>query len=306
QPTFLALLHPDPITIGVLAEVVYEEVYQGAKCFMSLSSTGKGVLNLNGNAVIDAPTCSVHVNSSSSDAVDLNGSGTEITSESNCFVGGVQSGLSRIQPPPEDFCPFLPDPFDEYPLPSYGNCDYYNYKVTANKTEMLEPGVYCDDLTIGSGATVSFKSGLYVIKDGEFRTTGGASLTGHGVSFLFAGDDVAVNFSGGTTFDFIAMATGELAGFVFFFDPDADLSHTSSFSGNSSTYFEGIMYFGKRNVTVDGEGAVNTHSPFSALIANTVTLNGNASIHFAVEDDYKDLPVPEELYNKSITPRLAR
>lgn len=306
QPTFLALLHPEPITIGVLAEVAYTEVYEGAKCFMSLSKTGKGVLNLNGNAVVDAKNCGVHVNSNSSDAVDLNGSGTALMAESNCFVGGVQSGLSRIQPPPEEECPYLPDPFDEHPLPAVGSCDHFNFKVTANKTVALEPGVYCDDLTIGSGATVFFQPGLYVIKDGAFRTTGAATLFGEGVTFFFTGDDVALNFSGGTTFHFVAMDSGVLAGFVVFFDPAADMSWTSSFSGNSNTYFEGVLYFGLRDVTVDGEGEVNSGSPFSSLIANTITLNGNATIHFNVAEGYKDLPIPEELYTKSITPYLVR
>ncbi|MCG6857877.1 MAG: Tad domain-containing protein [Salaquimonas sp.] len=306
QPTFISLFHPDPVTIGVLAEVAYNEVYTGAKCFMSLSETGKGVLNLNGNAIIDAPTCGVQVNSKSSDAVDLNGSGTEITAQSNCFVGGVQSGLSRIQPPPEDYCPVLPDPFDEYPLPTVGTCKYYDLKINANQNVTLEPGVYCGGLSIGSGAHVFFKPGLYTMKNGVFKTTGGAYLWGDGVTFFFTGDDIAVSFSGGTTFHFVAMATGPLAGFVFFFDPDSDTSLASSFAGNSDTYFEGILYFGRRNVTVDGEGSVNTASPFSSLIGNTITLNGNANIHFAVEPGYSKLPVPEELYTKAITPRLIR
>lgn len=306
QPAFLKLVHPDPMQINVTATVAYTQVYEGAKCFMSLSETGKGVLNLNGNAVIDAPTCGVHVNSSSSDAVDLNGSGTSITAQSNCFVGGVQSGYSRIQPPLEDECHVLPDPFDEYPLPSFGNCDHYSYKVNANKSVTLEPGVYCDNLSIGSGADVTFAPGLYVIKDGRFKTTGGATLSGDGVSFLFTGDDVAVDFSGGTTFHLVAMDSGELAGFLFFFDPDADLTQTSSFSGNSSTYFEGILHFGRRDVSVSGGGVVNTGSPLSVLIANTITLNGNAQINFAVDEDATDLPIPDEIYNKSISPYLVQ
>ncbi len=314
QPTFLSLMHPDPLPIRVIAEVAYGAQYTGAKCFMSLSETGKGVLNLNGNAVVDARNCGVHVNSNSDDAVDLNGNGTEIIAKDNCFVGGVQSGYARIYPPPEEVCHVLPDPFEEHKKPVPGNCNYTDYKVNANKTVTLSPGVYCGGISIGSGANVTFSQGLYVIKDGEFKTTGSASLTGEGVTFYFTGDDVALNFSGGTTFHLVAMNLNQataagapsMAGFIVFFDPQADLTNTSAFSGNSSTYFEGVLYFGRRDVTVNGEGEINTGSPFSSLIADTITLNGNGFINFRVDEGYKDLPVPDELFTKIITPYLVR
>ncbi len=306
QPGFLSLMHPGPVTIGVLAEVTYNEVYTGAKCFVSLSETGKGVFNLNGNAIIEAPTCGVQVNSNSPDAVDLNGSGTEIQSQSNCFVGGVQSGMSRIQPPPQDECPVLPDPFDEYDLPEVGACNFYDTKINANATVTLYPGVYCGGINVGSGAVVTFDDGLFIIKDGELKTTGSASLIGDGVSFFFTGEDIAVNFSGGTTYHLVAMDDGPIAGFVFFFDPNGSTKLTSAISGNAGTYFEGISYFGRRDLTVNGEGTVNADSPFSVLFANTITLNGNADIHLKVDSKYKDLPIPEELFTKAISPRLVK
>jgi hypothetical protein len=315
EPTFLKLMHPGPVDIGVLAEVAYSQVYEGAKCFMALSETGKGVLNLNGNAVVDARNCGVHVNSESDDAVDLNGNGTEINSASNCFVGGIQSGGARIFPPPEESCYILPDPFEDHDIPSYNeNCTYSDVKVNANKTVTLLPGVYCGGISIGSGAKVTFSSGLYVIKDGEFKTTGDATLTGNGVGFFFTGTGVALNFSGSTTFQLVAMNTvqaqsagaPELAGFIVFFDPLADMSQTSSFSGNSNTYFEGVLYFGRRDITINGEGEINTGSPFASVVANTITLNGNGLIYLQVKEGYNDLPIPDELYEKIVTPYLVR
>lgn len=314
EPTFLKLMHPAPVPIRVVAEVGFGAQYTGAKCFMSLSETGKGVLNLNGNAVVDARSCGVHVNSNSADAVDLNGNGTKIVAKNNCFVGGVQSGESRIYPPPEETCYVLPDPFDEVQTPTVGNCNYTDFKVGGNRTVTMSPGVYCGGISIGSGAKVTFSQGLYVIKNGEFQTTGNATLVGDGVTFYFTGNDIALNFSGGTTFSFKAMNVTQataaeaptMAGFVIFFDPLSDLSETSAFSGNSNTYFEGILYFGRRDVTVNGEGEINTGSPFASLIANTITLNGNGLIYFKVTDGYTGLPIPDELYTKVITPYLIR
>jgi hypothetical protein len=308
-------MHPDPVDIGVLAEVAYSQVYEGAKCFMALSETGKGVLNLNGNAIIDARNCGVHVNSESDDAVDLNGNGTEINSASNCFVGGIQSGGARIFPPPEETCYILPDPFEDHAVPTHSeNCGYTDFSVNGNRTLTIQPGVYCGGISIGSGANVTFSKGLYVIKDGEFKTTGNATLTGNGVAFYFIGDDVALNFSGGTTFHFVAMnkaeaqsaGASELAGFIVFFDPTADMSQTSAFSGNSNTYFEGVLYFGRRDITINGEGEINTGSPFASVVANTITLNGNGLIYLQVKEGYTDLPIPDELYEKIVTPYLVR
>jgi hypothetical protein len=186
--------------------------------------------------------------------------------------------------------------------------------VTANKSVTLLPGVYCGGISIGSGANVTFGSGLYVIKNGEFKTTGDAKLTGYGVGFFFTGTDVALNFSGSTTFKLVAMNTvqaqaagaPELAGFIVFFDPTADMSHTSSFSGNSNTYFEGVLYFGRRDITINGEGEINTGSPFASVVANTITLNGNGLIYLQVKDGYTALPIPDELYEKIVTPYLVR
>jgi hypothetical protein len=308
QPTFLALVHPEPVTIAVVSEVLYSIKYKGMKCFISLSETGRGVLNLNGNAIIDAEDCAVQVNSDSDDAVDLNGNGTWIRSANNCFVGGVESGLNRIYPPPEEVCGVMKDPFDQWETPevTQGKCDFNNFRVNANRTVTMQPGVYCGGISIGSGAKVTLSPGVYIIKDGEFKTTGTVSMVGNGVTFFFTGNDVALNFSGGTTFNLKAYDQGPLAGFLIFFAQGADKKLANAFSGNSSTYFEGILYFGRRDVTVNGEGDVNTGSPYSALIADTVTLNGNAQINFKVDKNATNLPVPDELYNKAIVARLIQ
>jgi hypothetical protein len=306
QPTFLALVHPDLVTIAVVSEVLYSIKYKGMKCFMSLSETGRGVLNLNGNAIIDAEDCAVQVNSSSDYAVDLNGNGTWIRSANNCFVGGVESGLNRIYPPPEPECGVMQDPFDEWETPVVGACNFNDFRVSGNRAATLQPGVYCGGISIGSGASVTLSPGVYIIKDGEFKTTGSVTMVGNGVTFFFTGEDVALNFSGGTTFNLTAHDEGPLAGFLVFFAVEADKKLASAFSGNSSTYFEGILYFGRRDVTVNGEGDVNTGSPYSALIADTVTLNGNAQINFKVDEDATVLPVPDELYNKAIVARLIQ
>jgi len=303
-PAFLKLFRYNEIKIGAYSEVEYNLGNDAIKCFIALDESAFNALNLVGNSIVGANQCAIHVNSSSNDAVDLNGSSTYITAQEVCIVGEVDSGLNRISPPPKD-CSVISDPFDNVDLPVVGNCDHHDFRKNNNGT--VYPGVYCGGITIGGGADVTFSPGLYVIKDGEFDASGDSSMTGEGVTFYLTGEDIRLNFGGGANFDFTAMSTGKLAGFIFYFDPNSPIATVASeFSGNSDTYFEGILYFGNHDVNINGEGAVNTTSPFSIIVANTIKLNGNATITFNVEADRTDLTPPPELYYRHVIARITK
>jgi Putative Flp pilus-assembly TadE/G-like len=309
-PSFLQIMRPGPFDMHVTAKVNYDETLGGRKCIVTLSPTGKGVFSFNGNANIEARNCSVHVNSASADAVDLNGNAF-IHSAENCFVGGVQSGLAAIDPPPLDYCRPIPYPFKDYATPTVGPCTYTNMKVKG-KTANLTPGVYCGGLDVASGVDVTLAPGLYIIKDGRFKTTGNVTITGNKVTFYFVGNNVALQFSGGTEFSLIAMdqataslkAGGKLAGFIVFFDQNATSTYTNAFSGGDFTYFEGVMNFGYHDLDINGNGEVNSHSPYSGIVANTIILNGNGTINFTIDPNATNLPILEELYYKQILVRL--
>ena len=131
-------------------------------------------------------------------------------------------------------------------------------------------------------------------------------MTGDGVTFYFTGEDVRLNINGGANFDFTAMSTGKLTGFIFYFDPNSPISQVASeFSGNSDTYFEGILYFGNHDVDINGEGAVNTTSPFSIMVADTIKMNGDATITFNVDVTKTDLIPPPELYYRHVSARIT-
>lgn len=308
EPAFVHLFRSEPLPIRVLSEVTYSYVKGDAKCMLSLSGTGRGALSLNGNANINAPGCDVHVNSVSPDAVDLNGNGTRVTAKENCLVGGVSSGLDRISPAPNYDCDEIPDPFGDMEVAHYrsADCTHNNFRTNGNRRIDMQPGVYCGGIDLGSKVEADFAPGLYVIKDGKFKTTGQAELRGDGVTFLFTGDGIELDFSGGTTFNFTAMATGDYAGFIIFFDPEADVTGSSSFSGGSTTFFEGILYFGQHPVEVNGNGEVNAGSALSVLIADTITLNGNATLNLRVDEANTDIELPDILFDKDIAAYLSK
>lgn len=305
DPAFLRAFGHNETKIGAFTEVAYAVNKEAVKCLISLNKTTNNALNLVGNSIIGANECAIHVNSSSYDAVDLDGGGTSITAQEVCIVGDVQSGLNRISPPPPKNCERIDDPFDNWELPVVGSCDYNNFMK--NNSGSIYPGVYCGGLSVGGNADITVEPGLYIIKDGEFNASGSARLYGDGVTFFLTGDDMRLNFGGNTNFDFTAMSTGELAGFIFYFDPASPISgSTSQFSGNPDTYFEGIMYLGGHEMEINGDGSVNTTSPFSIIVADTVKLNGNATVTFNVERDKTDLEVPDELFYRSVTARIIR
>lgn len=298
NPAFMGIAGYETVTVTAFAKVRYETAKLSVKCFVALDENSSDALNMVGNSIIGANACAVHVNSGSAEAIDLDGN-SSINAQDVCVAGGVASGLNRIIPTPSK-CSVISDPFDNVDLPSVGSCDHYDF--TKNDSGEIYPGVYCGGISIGGNAGITFKPGLYVIKDGIFKTASNTKFKGEGVTFFFTGDNIALSFGGGTTYELIAMSTGKLKGFIFYFDPNSDLSSTTSqFSGDNTTYFEGIMYFGRQRVDMNGNGSVNSTSPFSVIVADTIKMNGNASVTFNVDPANTDLVVPDELYYRDIT-----
>jgi Putative Flp pilus-assembly TadE/G-like len=304
SPSFLQLMRPGSFTMNIRSRAGYEEVGGIRKCVVALSATGKGVLSFNGHANIDARNCGVHVNSASPDSVDLSDGGT-IRSQNNCFVGGIGSAHSDIDPQPGSHCRQLPDLFTGIAAPSAGAaCDHRDLKVQGDHKVVLEPGIYCGGLDIGSGTALELESGLYIIRDGRFKTNGSVQMNGENVTLYFVGDAAALQLSADTDFHLTAMDKGPLAGFIVYFDQSAKSDVPNAFSGGDRTYFEGLMYYGYHDLDITLDGEVNSRSPYSAIVANRIGINGNGTLRFAIDPDATALPIPAELSANQIQVRL--
>src|SRR5436190_506598 len=268
-------------------------------CMMALNRTAQAALQLTGNASIsiNAPKCVVQVNSSSSRAVDMNGN-TRISSVENCFVGGVSTvGNSTLAPQPDTTCKPIPDPFANYDRPSVGSCTYTNYQLSGNQTVTLQPGVYCGGMSFSGHVNVTFAPGLYVIKDGVISESGG-TFTGNGVSFFLTGYNTSIQLSGQADWHLIAPTGGPLPGFAIFLDPDGPsglAGSTSSLSGQSELYFEGIVYLPKQEVTVSGSASVVAPSPYTSYIGDTLRFVGNGDLVINNDPALTPLPIPTAL-----------
>jgi hypothetical protein len=280
---FLGMFGINSINVSVNSTAAVSNTSSNAYyCVLALNDTAQSALNLTGNSsiTINAPNCVVQVNSNSRSAITTTGNAV-ISSSQNCFVGGVSdTGNSSVSPPPEAACSPLPDPFAAYPRPSVGSCDYTNYSLSGNKTVTLQPGVYCGGMNFSGKVDVTFNPGLYIIKDGTISESGG-TFNGDGVTFFLTGAGAAVQLSGQADWHIIAPLGGPLPGFAIFLDPNGPsgaAATSSTLSGQSELYFEGVVYLPKQQVTITGSAEAIAPSPYTSYIADTLNFTGNGQL----------------------------
>ena len=297
---FLGVLGVSGLNIGASGIATVPPSTGAYYCVMALNRTAQSALQLTGNAsiTINAPHCVIQVNSSSSRAVETTGNAV-IRSVENCFVGSVTTtGNSSISPHPDASCKAVPDPFANYPRPTVGACTYTNYQLSGNQSATLQPGVYCGGMTFSGHVNVTFAPGLYIIKDGVVRESGG-TFTGNGVSFFLTGYNTSIQLSGQADWHLVAPVNGPLAGFAIFLDPDGPsglAGSASSLSGQSELYFEGIVYLPKQQVTVSGNASVVAPSPYTSYIGDTLQFTGNGDLVINNDSSMTALPLPTSLY----------
>src|SRR4051812_48190761 len=297
---FLGVLGISGINVSASGQADVPPSSTGAYyCVMALNRTAQAALQLTGNAsiTINARKCVIQVNSSSARAVDMNGN-TVIRAVENCFVGGISTvGNSSITPAADTVGKPIPDPFANYPRPMVGACTYNNYQLSGNQTVTLQPGVYCGGMTFSGPVNVTFAPGLYVIKDGVIRETGG-TFTGNGVSFFLTGYNTSLQLSGQADWHLVAPTGGPLPGFAIFLDPDGPsglAGSSSSLSGQSELYFEGIVYLPQQLITVSGNASVVAPSPYTSYIGDTLRFVGNGDLVINNDTSMTPLPVPTAL-----------
>lgn len=258
-------------------------------CLLATSSNAAGALGVNGNAAINAAGCSVVSNSNSPQSISGSGNAS-ITSDKTCTPGGVSITDNVALNPPPSGCAAVPDPFADVAAPPNENapCDFSNVPaITGSAT--LSPGVYCGGVSISGNANVVFQPGVYVMRNGGLSASGNAVVNGAGVAFYLTENSTVhlnqddLSLSGNTTIHLSAPQSGPLAGFVVYQrDPGANPGDiTSSISGNGNTTYDGTLYFGNQNVSIDGNGASSSNQPFTAVVANQITVSGNGVIDFS-------------------------
>lgn len=254
-------------------------------CILALDPTASCAVKNSGSTNIYLNGCSVAVNSNDSTALCLSGSSLT-TTECVSVVGGYSIGGSATittactqpqtnMPPVEDPYASIPDP----PAFSPSDCDFTNYTAPVGAT--LNPGVYCNGLTIQDNTTLN--SGIYYIAGGTLKINSGADVSGSGVSIILTKStdgpvgyaDISVNNGGNV--NLTAPATGPYAGILIYQDRNASTSPSTNISVNGDTnmILTGAIYIPRNKISFKGGSSMT--GDCTQIIANEVIFTSGAN-----------------------------
>jgi hypothetical protein len=259
----------------------------GAGCIYTIGATGSDFL-VNGNANIQSPQCGLEDDSTSSNALLVNGNITMNLGSIGVVGGYSKNGNVSVTPAPVTGIIPYSDPLSFLPGYTCGANSCTNGSTTipcvadpnisGNHPNLtITPGCY-KGLTLNGNYTVTMNAGTYIINGGNgLLFNGNGTISGTGVTVYMAQSGVTVN--GNTALNLAAPTTGTYSGILFAQSP-TDTS-AATINGNASTNIQGIMYFPAANLTINGNSSTTMYTDF---ISQSLTLNGNVSF-----DDYASL-----------------
>lgn len=285
QTTFMGLFGHGKMTVGARA-VAGATHTPGAGCIYTIGATGSDFL-VNGNANIQSPQCGLEDDSSSSNALLVNGNITMDMGSIGVVGGYSKNGNITVTPTPVTGIIPYSDPLSYLPgytctassctsgsttIPCVADPNINSPKNPVN----LAPGCY-DGLTLNGNYTLNM-NGTYVINGGNgFLANGNGTISGTGVTIYMANGGVTVN--GNTALNLAAPTSGTYNGILF--AQSSTNSSPATINGNASTNIQGIMYFPDANLTINGNSSTTMYTDF---ISQSLTLNGNVKF-----DDYGSL-----------------
>ena len=251
-------------------------------CIYALSQTGTG-LATNGSGSSLSAACGIVVDSSASGALNAGAGAVFATSVA---ITGTYSGSCSTSDPSgcRTAVPPLPDPLAQLADPQFSGCDFGEptpVKVSGGVVS-LNPGVYCNGISITSGASVTFQPGVYILNGGGLSVNGNSTIQGSGVTFYNTARGkyvyAAVNLTGGTLGFLYAPTSGPTEGILFFQDrtiTPKSSQGTNVIAGSSNLNFNGSFYFPTTNLTFSGGGQIAAN--YTIIVAETISIGGNTT-----------------------------
>jgi hypothetical protein len=235
----------------------------------ALSVSGSASINLSGNLIVD---------SSSKSALAESGN-AKITAASIQVVGGVsKSGNATLNPAANTGATASADPLAALSGPSASGLTNYGSASYSKGSYPLKPGIY-SQISASGTASLSLSPGLYLIEGGGFTITGGASVSGSGVTIYntvstypkAGGNYGGITLSGSGTFSLTAATTATAGAYpgILVDQPRAN-TRALSLAGNGVAGLNGTIYAPTAQVTVSGNAQLN-----GALVVDRLSLSGN-------------------------------
>jgi Putative Flp pilus-assembly TadE/G-like len=281
EPTFfMRVLGFSTMTVSARA-VAYEG--NGPNCIYVTDPSASGAMATNGNVDVQS-SCGLLVDSSSSSGLTAVGNVT-IDASSIGIVGNYTSdGSTSLSPTPKIGVIAATDPLANIQAPTVGSCAHSNFSLNGNSGSSSSPyqlyaGTYCGGISVHGNAVLHFNAGTYVLAGGGMVISANTTMTGTGVTFYNTtgtGGYGGITLNGNTQANLSAPTSGPLTGILFFQDRSVPSSGAdSTITGNSSSTFDGALYFATTTVSFGGNSSING---YSIVVADKLTVSGNSSI----------------------------
>ncbi len=265
QPTFFIGAFRGLTSMNVTARAVAGITSAGGGCIYALGNSGID-FSANGNANLSMPTCGLTIDSSSNNALSVNGN-INLSANYINVVGGVsKNGNISISPTPVTGVLPTSDPLAYLQAPSPSGCSA-DPNLNGNTTTTISPGCY-NGISINGNSQLTLSAGTYVV-NGGFNLNGNATITGTGVTLIFLG---STSFNGNVTLNLTAPTTGTYNGLLFF-QPSSNVN-SLTLNGNAGSVLHGIMYFPAAALTMNGNAGM---SIYTDLVVKSLAMNGNVS-----------------------------
>ena len=279
--TFMSLLGWTSPTIP--ARAVAWAGANSEMCIHVLEDVDEDAFDYQSSAILNAPSCSLIVNSSDDWAGHMT-SNSDVTVGDATFTGGyIEESSSDITTtsgygPYEDVWPRAPDPMAW--MASYapsGGGDYVDAEYDVPSVN-LTPGVYCGKFTLKNATHAYLAPGMYVMRGGPMSIEGDSIIEGTDVTFYFTEgggyDFEPFSFSSNAQAILSAPSTcttpgsmpngcsagEEFYGILFYSDPSAgQYDDEFRFESNTGTHqLNGSIYFPNHILNVESSAVIDS------------------------------------------------
>lgn len=286
--SFLRIAEIDSIGVSVLA------VAKKAKypvCIYALDPSSSGSFRVTGSGDVSAPNCAIQVNSESTDALIVSGSGA--LEAGSIRVTGGYDARGHYSPTPLTQQQVLADPLRSLPEPEMPRgCNYRDHTFS---TPAILPAnrVYCGDIKFR--ASVTFQPGIHFFKNANLRVVSDAKLLGAGVMLYFGPDSSFDQAAGNGGLAITPMTNGVYKGISVFASRDSSTHPLFRFLGNESLSIAGTMYMPAATLEMTGSSDLSVLSLTGKMIAWNFLFSGNSALRFegagVTPDIFKDIGV---------------
>lgn len=276
QPRLLsALFGSGPVVITARAVAVPNG---GTGCVLGLDPTASSTVAISGSNNLNLINCNLY--SDSNAAPSLNVSGTAAVSANLVAAVGSVSGASNITATDGIRTGVRPvsDPYANVVLTDPSYCDFNN-KIQVKGTTSLNPGVYCGDIAVDAGATLTLNPGVYYFSGSNLSVAGNATITGSGVTLVFTGSGNnwgSATISSNANVTLTAPSAGATQGIVMYGDRNMPVGTAFSLEGGGTQNFDGAIDLPKAALKFSGGNGTSTSC--TQIIADTIAFTGSSNL----------------------------